>query len=267
MTGKGLIAIAESCLDLKKIDLSKCGSVQNWSLSKVFFDCRKLEEVNISYLDKIGDEEVRLLAQHCPYLMTLHAKECPYISDQALLAVSHHCLEIDYIDLSRTTLSYRISDVSLLALGKKSISLRVLKINGCDHVTDVGLNWYLLINAFILPATLMICVFTRLAEGCKAIEELEIANCHKITNAGLRGIGNNCHKLHAIDISGLRLVSDIGVTSIAMGCPKLKKLICQGLYLLADSRLNVPKKGESRCRQRCQNVRVTVQGRESQNVE
>lgn len=67
----------------------------------------------------------------------------------------------------------------------------------------------------------------------------------KVSDAGLRSIGNGCHALKSIDISQNKLISDIGVTSISSGCPHLRKLICTGLYLLADPRLSAPRKGET----------------------
>ena len=159
--GSGLGAIAETCRLLLKLNISKCRTIQNWSMKKIFYECKQLEEVNVSYLNKIGDEEIRVLAQNCCHLLTLSAAECPYISDTSIQIVAQHCLDIDYIDLSRNEMQYRISDISMLALGQKSHSLRTLKLNGCDCITDVGLNW--------------------LTEGCKALEEIDLSNCNKVS--------------------------------------------------------------------------------------
>ena len=42
--------------------------------------------------------------------------------------------------MSRENYSYKISDVGLLSLGQRSSSLRALVLNGCDHISDVGLK-------------------------------------------------------------------------------------------------------------------------------
>jgi hypothetical protein len=57
-------------------------------------------------------------------------------------------------------MQFRISDVSMLALGQKSRSLRTLRVSGCDTISDVGVNW--------------------LTEGCQALEELDLGSCTKV---------------------------------------------------------------------------------------
>ena len=222
--GSGLAAIAESCHVLSKINVKGCKALQRWALAKVFFKCSRLEDVDISEIREVGDNEIRVLSESCPNLSTFIAKECPFISDQSLLVLSQHCPDLDTIDVSRTFMTFRITDVGLLALGSRTFSLRVLKLNGCEQITDVGLTW--------------------LAEGCKILEVLDIKGCNKITDAGLRSIGVGCHNLNSLDICGARYVSDIGLACIANGCPQLKHLWVHELYLLADPKLGAPKKAE-----------------------
>lgn len=58
-------------------------------------------------------------------------------------------------------MTFRITDVGLLALGQRSVSLRVLRAAGCDQLSDVGLGW--------------------LAQGCAALEELNVSCCPKVS--------------------------------------------------------------------------------------
>jgi len=67
----------------------------------------------------------------------------------------------------------------------------------------------------------------------------------KITDAGLRSIGDSCHSLLYLDISKAKSVSDVGIACIATGCPQIKTIKYHGLYLLADPRMSAPKKGEN----------------------
>ena len=133
--GTGLVAIAEKCRYLIKLDVSKCRKLDNWSIKKIFYGCKLIEEVNLSYISKISDDEVRVLAQNCPNLVTFQAVECPCISDESLQAIAMNCTDIDLIDISRTSMVYRVNDISLLAFAQKSKSLRILRLNGCDHIT------------------------------------------------------------------------------------------------------------------------------------
>jgi len=151
-------------------------------LTKLFVSCTKLEELDISNFLNVGDDEIRLLAQNCPNMAVFKAVDSPHISDQSILALSQHCSELDCIDVSRKSYSFKISDVSLLALGnipfiyvlflyfvlknrllfqgKRAFSLRSLILNGCENVTDVGLNW--------------------LVEGCHSLEELNLCGCTRV---------------------------------------------------------------------------------------
>jgi hypothetical protein len=86
----------------------------------MYSGCFKLKEVKISHLICVGDEEVRVLAQSNPHLISFIAVEAMNISDTTMLALSQHCL-----------MTTRITDVSLLALGERSLALRILNVNGC----------------------------------------------------------------------------------------------------------------------------------------
>lgn len=219
--GSGFVAIAECCPQLSYLDISQCRKLQRWSINKLFGACRKLEYVNISHLQLVGDDEIRVLASFNSHLTSLIATEALNVSDTGILALTQHCFDLDVLAVSRKSMVGRITDVSLLALSERSLSLRELYASGCDHISDVGLTW--------------------LSEGCKALEVIDLGGCTKITDAGLRSIGNACHSLLHINISNAKLVSDVGVASIATGCAKLKSMNCHGLYLLADPRISAPK--------------------------
>lgn len=159
--GGGLISVSECCGLLADVDLSHCRKLQRWGIHKLFSGCTKLEEVKVSHLICVGDEEVRVLAQNNPHLMSFIAVEAMNISDTAVLALSQHCFDLEHLDVSRKQMATRITDVSLLALGERSLALRILNINGCESITDVGLNW--------------------LSIGCVALESLDIGGCTKVS--------------------------------------------------------------------------------------
>jgi hypothetical protein len=163
--GGGLISISESCILLSRLDISRCRKLQRWGIHKLFSGCSKLEEVNVSHLSCISDEEIRILAQHSSHLSTLIGIDAYNISDTGILALSQHCPDLEHLDLSRKQMPSRITDVSLLALGERTVGLKVLKLSGCDYITDVGLNW--------------------LATGCHSLEVIDFDGCTKVTLSNL----------------------------------------------------------------------------------
>eukprot|EP01034_Spumella_vulgaris_P024314 gene24314-30635_t len=182
-----------------------------------------LLKANLSHLTVVTDDEVRVLAQNCPNLLSFVAIEAVYLSDQSLLYLAQYCVDIDHIDVSRSSMVFRITDTALSALGQKAYTLRTLKVAGCDQITDVGVTW--------------------LVEGCKALTCLDMGRCNRLTDAGLRNIGNSCHSLTHVDISHAKTVTDVGVSSLSAGCPNLRHLCCHGAFLLSDPRLSAPTKG------------------------
>ena len=158
--GGGFISIAECCPLLSDVDISQCRKLQRWGIHKLFEGCHKLEEVRVSHLTCVGDEEVRVLAQSNPHLMSFIAVEAINVSDTGVLALSQHCFDLEHLDVSRKQMTTRITDVSLLALGERSLALRELRVNGCDNISDVGLNW--------------------LSIGCRALEVLDLGGCVKV---------------------------------------------------------------------------------------
>ena len=160
ITGVSLIAIAENCTDLKVLNVSRCAQLEKPGLTKIFYKCNKLESVNISHLKDIGDNELRVLAQSSTHLRVLLARDTPLVSDQSLMLLAHRCVELETVDVSRAQLTFKITDISLLALGESCPSLRLLRLGGCDAITDVGINW--------------------LTAGSKYLEEIDISGCVKV---------------------------------------------------------------------------------------
>lgn len=216
ITGSSLLAVADHCHLLSKLNVSRCTKLEKYGLVKVFYKCTRLEWLNMSHLALVGDCEVAVLAYNCPRLCTFIAKDTPNVSDQSIIALAQSCRDLEHVDVSRRQLQFKITDASLLALGESSATLRVLRAAGCDQLTDVGLTW--------------------LSEGCRCLEELDVAGCPKVTDAGLRSVGQ-CHALASVDVRRNKSVSDVGLSSLSVGCPGLRHLCCDGLFLLSDPRI------------------------------
>ena len=181
---------------------------------KIFEGCRQVEELDLSHCSKLSDHEVKVMAEKCNVIRVLNLKECKQVSDVGILAVSQGCGGLEELDLSRSELQFKITDVSLLAMGERSAVLRKLNLNGCEMVTDAGLSW--------------------LAKGCAGLEWLDLTNCSKVTNGGLRCIGEGCPDLSYCILANLKRVTDVGLRFLVQGCGNLKNLNCTGIYLLSD---------------------------------
>ncbi|GMH88698.1 hypothetical protein TrVE_jg986 [Triparma verrucosa] len=214
MAGVGFATIGECCSELTELKLSGCRQIPTWVFLKVFEGCRKLEVLDVSYCTKIGDGEIKSLAEKCNVLRSVNLKECKQVSDVGILAVSQGCTGLEELDLSRSELQFKITDVSLLALSERSEILNKLNLNGCEMVTDAGLSW--------------------LAKGCSGLKWLDLMNCSKVSNGGMRCLGEGCPDLEWCNLSHLKKVTDVGLRFLAQGCSKLKSLNATGIFLLSD---------------------------------
>ena len=162
VAGSALVAIAEGCPSLSDVNLSKCQRLQKYGITKIFYSCKKLSRINLSFLKEIGDTELRVLALNSPFLRVVKVRECSGVSDQGIIAIAEYCPELEYLDLRRSQLQFKISDASLSVLGERSKSLLVFLANGCEHITDVGVTW--------------------LSLGCKHLERVELEACVKVAS-------------------------------------------------------------------------------------
>ncbi len=60
-----------------------------------------MEEIDFSHVSCVGDEEVRQLAANNSHVSRVTAAEAHGISDLAVLSLSEHCPDLDYLDVSR----------------------------------------------------------------------------------------------------------------------------------------------------------------------
>lgn len=109
---------------------------------------------------------LQAFARHCRKLRELNLADCKAISDVGILQISNHCFGLEFLDVSRKELAYKITDIALLALGERCHELNHLNLQGCNFVTDVGLNW--------------------LAGGCHNLMYLNLSGLYKITDTGAR---------------------------------------------------------------------------------
>jgi F-box and leucine-rich repeat protein 2/20 len=211
--GLSFALLGQHACNIVQLNVSGCSQIPSWAFMKVFQGCINLEDLDLSYCSQITDRDIKVLGECCPGLKQLLLKECVQISDIGIVSLKTS-QTLESIDLSRKSLSSRITDVSLLALAEGCNDLCFISVSGCELITDVGISW--------------------LGNGCKKLVQLNISNCFKVSNAGLRYLGEECHELRTIILKNVKKISDVGIRFLACGCNKLEYLNASGLYLLTD---------------------------------
>lgn len=101
------------CSGLRYLDISGCYKNVNDDAIICLSACHSLEDLNISYVDKVTDKSIESLAISCP-LKRFIMRGCMEITDQALLALANHCHTLTELDVS-----------------------------GCEDVTDRGIQEFI----------------------------------------------------------------------------------------------------------------------------
>jgi hypothetical protein len=127
----------------------------------------------------LHDEDIHVMCSHMRLLVVIDLTNCIRITDHALAAIA--------------TLR----------------SLRILILDGCDHISDDGLEE-------LIP----------LKEN---LEILSLSSVQTITDEGLGYLGQHCRLLTSFNASYCSQVTDVGVLEIAKGCKKLTNLQIAGV--------------------------------------
>eukprot|EP00956_Cyclotella_meneghiniana_P017213 scaffold27829_cov64-Cyclotella_meneghiniana.AAC.13 len=236
--GSSFGIIGQQCHQLITLELSGCRQITPWAFMKIFEGCTKLKNVDISYCSLITDEQIKLLSEKCSDLHQLNLRECKQISDVGLSFLSQGCPSLIELNLRRSELPFRVSDVALLQLGQGCQSLKCLNLHGCEMISDTGISW--------------------LASWSKELRHLDLSNCNKITNKGIRHVGevnlsycprigerglkalSKCEKLNILDLNGCTGVTDQAILHLCDGefIPGLRHLYLAGCKRVGDTALS-----------------------------
>ena len=122
----------------------------------------------MSFCSLVTDQEIKVLSECASGLKKLNLRDCKLISDVGLAYLSQGCPDLTEINLRRNEMPFRITDISLLQLGQACKSLQSINLYGCD-ISDTGLSW--------------------LVGWSKSLYHIDLSNCNKVTNSGIRHLG------------------------------------------------------------------------------
>lgn len=189
-----LVDLAIKAPNLRALNLSNCRKVNDQALFNLLNAAYKLEELDLGYCKHISDRSMHCLAVHAsnrlkvlklarctsitdagfgywsyapsgfPRMTTLVLRDCTFLSDNSIVALTNSCTALQELDLSfccalsdtsvevlalglpslkRLLLSFcgsAVSDASLRSVSHHLQALRELSVRGCVRVTDVGVS-------------------------------------------------------------------------------------------------------------------------------
>ncbi|WOL14088.1 EIN3-binding F-box protein 1-like [Canna indica] len=241
ITDCGLSEIADGCPLLEKLDLCQCPLISDKGLIAVAQKCPNLTTLTIESCSSIGNEGLRAIGQCCPKLKSITIKDCLHVGDQGITSlVSSASSSLERIKLQTLTISdialavighygKNVTDLSLIGLpnvNEKGFwvmgntlglqKLRSISITSCNGLTDIGLQAIakgspslrqLLVHKSCYLSDAGLSAF---ADTAKALENLHLEDCNRITLVGILGAILKCSRV----IKSVSLVRCLGIKDI-----------------------------------------------------
>ncbi|KAI4980707.1 hypothetical protein ZWY2020_021192 [Hordeum vulgare] len=113
-------------------------------------------------------------------------------------------LELDLSQSPSRSFYPGVIDDDLNVIAGGFCNLRVLALQNCKGITDVGM--------------------VKLGEGLPCLQTLDVSHCKKLSDKGLKVVASGCRKLRQLHIAGLNSITDAGISALADGCHKMKSL-------------------------------------------
>ncbi|CAL9138128.1 unnamed protein product [Musa acuminata var. zebrina] len=249
ITDAGLSEIADGCPLLEKLDLCQCPLITDKGLVAVAKKCPNLTSLSIESCANICNEGLQVIGRSCPKLKSLTIKDCLHVGDQgiaSLVSSASSCLE--RIKLQ----ALNISDIVLAVIGHYGKNLIDLSLNGLQNVGEKG--FWVMGNALGLQKLRSITInccngltdkgLQAIAKGSPFLKQLFVRKSCYLSDAGLRSFAETARALENLHLEDCNRITLMGVLGALLTCnPELKSLVlvrCLGIRDIAFAPTQLP---------------------------
>lgn len=212
ISSPALVDLAVRAPNLRTLNLSNCRKISDLALYNILTTARNLEELDLGYCKHISDRSMHTIAAHAstrlktlklarctsitdagfatwtyapsgfPNLTTLVLRDCTFLSDNAIVALTNSCSALQHLDLS---FCCNLSDTSVEVLALGLPSLRKLFLAFCGSaVSDSSLR--------------------SIGLHLQALKQLSVRGCVRVTNEGVKNVLSGIDSLRLLDVSQCR---------------------------------------------------------------
>ncbi|XP_048583143.1 F-box/LRR-repeat protein 2-like [Nematostella vectensis] len=145
------------------------------------------------------------------------------LTDFAVHCIARHCRNLKFVDLT----GVEVSTSSLKSLSQKCTLLETIKIRRCYKAGEKGF-WWLFKQCQCLKHV-DISESKRITGQCffmlpASMESLNLRECARITDVGLKYVGMRCQNLKIINISECFSLTDAGFLELTQNCSNIEAL-------------------------------------------
>ena len=195
LTDNGL----ENCKDLRRLSLFRSVKISDEGIMSISTKCKQLEELDLTLCIEISVKGIKALAENCGKMKHLVLKGL-HLGDDAVELIANGFAQLELLDLTNC---YQITDQCLGVLFLQCKFLRVLNIEECFKISDVGIE-------------------TISTDG-SLLNELSLAGCQNITSKTLKHLQN----LMMLAVLDLRFCTNLTASDVLdfISSTKLKSVI------------------------------------------
>ncbi|KAH7543680.1 hypothetical protein FEM48_Zijuj02G0210900 [Ziziphus jujuba var. spinosa] len=236
VTCSGMRAIGNWNSSLIELSLCKCTGVTDECLSFLVQSHKELRKLDITCCRKITCASIDSITSSCTSLTSLKMESCSMVSKDAFVLIGQRCQLLEELDVTDN----EIDDEGLKAISRCS-RLCSLKLGICINTTDDGLT---MLGVAVQSSKSLIYTgmspgisdtgIAAIAQGCPALEIINIAYNNNITDLSLTSL-SNCSRLKVLEIRGCPCVSSVGLSTIAKECKVIEVVDIKKCYNINDN--------------------------------
>uniref|UniRef100_A0A8R7TZ83 F-box/LRR-repeat protein 15-like leucin rich repeat domain-containing protein n=1 Tax=Triticum urartu TaxID=4572 RepID=A0A8R7TZ83_TRIUA len=134
-----VISLAHKFTKLQVLSLRQIKpQLEDSAVEAVANSCHDLRELDLSRSFRLSDRSLYALAHGCPHLTRLNISGCSNFSDAALIYLTSQCKNLKCLNLCGCVRA--ASDRALQAIARNCSQLQSLNLGWCDTVTDGGVT-------------------------------------------------------------------------------------------------------------------------------
>jgi hypothetical protein len=233
LTDSGLSALAHrlSRDRLTHFDISYCRDITDFGLIALAESCPQLKSINLAGLSRITDEGVKHITSKCWYLEYINLEDLFLLDDEVFwynptydgrpAADATMLTKLKEVNLKECV---NLTDQALCGLSERCRHVEKLHLKGCEKLKDGALEFMAQPFSHADPSTFAGSLFY-----------LDLSFCSGITGNGISTLLPACWVLEDLNLSGIPTVTDQFIHDMCLNCPTIQRLVLQKCVLLTDA--------------------------------
>ncbi|XP_064199506.1 F-box and leucine-rich repeat protein 13 isoform X1 [Anguilla rostrata] len=240
VTNSSFRALSRCCLNLQYLSLAYCRSFTDKGLQYLATGkgCHRIIYLDLSGCTQISVEGFRFIAMGCSLLQRVEFNDIPTLTDSCVLAMVSKCRSLNAVSLLDAP---HLTDGVLKAVAE-GCKLSRIRVEGNSHMTDASWKAFCRNSPGLKHISAAACRGLtdngmRSIGGLKNLTSLNIADCVRVTDLGLRCLaeGPSGPRIQELNLSNCTRITDVSLMRIAQRCTSLSHLSLCYCDQLTDS--------------------------------